>query len=227
MGAVLDLFRVLFEPTAVFERIREAPKFIVPAIVVSLLITGVNYLMLPFRIAAMAPQMAQMAAQNPGAAAQAESFQRIGVFLTPVGVIIVLLIVAGLLWLLVMLFGGGDAKYRTLLSVATYTALPAILLQVAGLIVLNMRGVDSVTSMVDLQPPLGLNLVAPSVTGFTGGVLAGINPFTIWGMILTAIGIQVTHKTSKGSAYTVAVVAALFGILLGGVGMMLSGGGGQ
>ena len=48
-----------------------------------------------------------------------------------------------------------------------------------------------------------------------GGLLAGINPFTLWSMVLTAIGIQVTHKTSKGSAYTVAIVAMMIGILIG------------
>ncbi|HEY6108853.1 MAG TPA: YIP1 family protein, partial [Gemmatimonadales bacterium] len=118
-------------------------------------------------------------------------------------------------WLLVMLLAGGDAKYKTLLSVATYTALPSILLQAAGLLVLKMKGVEAVSSMQDLRPPLGLNLLAPNATGFMGALLAGINPFAIWSMVLTAIGIAVTHKTSKGSAYTVAIVAMLLGLLIG------------
>jgi hypothetical protein len=60
-----------------------------------------------------------------------------------------------------------------------------------------------------------LNLLAPNVGGFMGGLLAGINPFSIWSMVLTAIGVQVTHKTSKGSAYTVAIVAMMIGVLIG------------
>lgn len=218
MGAVMDLFRVLFEPTAVFEGIRERPKFIVPALVVGVLFTIMGYLMMPFRLASMAPQMAQVAAQNPNAAAQMAKFQSIGVFFTPIVVLLILVVVAGLLWLLVMLVAGGDAKFRTLLSVATYVSLPAILLQVATFIVLKMKGVESVSSPLDLQPPLGLNLLAPNASGFMSGVLAGINPFAIWGMVLTAIGVQVTHKTSKASAYTVAILIMLFGVLLGGVG---------
>lgn len=218
MGAVMDLFRVLFEPTAVFEGIRERPKFIVPALVVGVLFTIMGYLMMPFRLASMAPQMAQVAAQNPNAAAQMAKFQSIGVFATPIFVLLFLVVAAGLLWLLVMLVAGGDAKFRTLLSVATYVSLPAILLQVATFIVLKMKGVESVSSPLDLQPPLGLNLLAPNASGFMSGVLAGINPFAIWGMVLTAIGVQVTHKTSKASAYTVAILIMLFGVLLGGVG---------
>jgi membrane protein, antimicrobial resistance system len=215
MGAVLDLIRVLFEPTAVFERVRERPKFLGPWLGLSVLAVILTYLMMPFTQAAMASRIAAAAAQNPGAATQMQKFQFIGVALTPVGLLIGLLIGAGVLWLLVMLFAGGEGKYRTLLSVVSYTALPSLLLQVTGLIVLKMKGVDAVSSMEDLRPPLGLNLLAPSVSGFTGAVLAGINPFSIWGMILTAIGVQVTHKTSKGSAYTVAIIGLLLGVMIG------------
>ena len=215
MGSLLDLFRVLFSPTEVFERVRERPKFLVPALGVAAIVTLLSYLMMPFTQAAMATRMAEIAQQNPAAAAQAAKFQSIGLVFAPITVFIVLLVIAGFLWLLVMLLAGGDAKYKTLLSVATYTALPSILLQAAGLLVLKMKGVEAVSSMQDLRPPLGLNLLAPNATGFMGALLAGINPFAIWSMVLTAIGIAVTHKTSKGSAYTVAIVAMLLGLLIG------------
>ena len=215
MGALLDLVRVLFSPTEVFERVRERPKFLVPALGIAAIVIVISIVMQPFTQAAMAPRMAELAQQNPAAAAQAAKFQSIGIVFAPITVFIALLIGAGILWLLVMLLAGGDAKYRTLLSVATYTALPSILLQVAGLIVLQMKGVEAVASMDDLRPPLGLNLLAPGAGGFMGAFLAGINPFAIWSMVLTAIGIAVTHKTSKGSAYTVAIVSMLIGVLIG------------
>src|ERR1043166_2507044 len=107
----------------------------------------------------MAGQMARAAAQNPAAAAQIEGLTRIMTGATPIFVLVFLVIVAGILWLLVTLLAGGDSKFRTLLSVATYTALPSILLQAATLIVLKMKGVESVTTPMDLQPPLGLNQI--------------------------------------------------------------------
>jgi membrane protein, antimicrobial resistance system len=163
-----------------------------------------------------------VAVRSFGVPAQIEMIQRVVVYASPIFVLVLLLIVAGALWLLVALLAGGDAKYHTLLSVATYTALPGILLQVAALAVLKMKGVESVTSVLDLQPPLGLNLLAPNTGGFTAGVLAGINPFALWGMVLTAIGIRVTHKTSAGAAYTVAIVAMLIAVLLGGAGAAMA-----
>ena len=222
MGAVLDLVRVLFSPTAVFERLRERPVWFVPAIVLGILATVLGYLFIPFRLASMSGQMAKAAAQNPNASAQIESFTRVAVFASPIFVLIFLVIVAGVLWLLVTLLASGEARFKTLLSVATYTALPGILLQVATLLVLKMKGVESVTTPLDLQPPLGLNLLAPNATGFLAGVLAGINPFTVWGMVLTAIGVQVTQRTSKGSAYAVAIVTMLLAALIGGVGAALA-----
>jgi hypothetical protein len=215
MRAVLDLITVLFSPGAVFERVRERPKFLVPALVLAAAVVVLGYLMMPFSRAAMAERMAQVAQQNPQAASQMAKFQSVGLVIGPIFLFIILFIWAGVLWLLVMLLAGGEAKFKTLLSVVTYTAVPSILLQVAGLAVLYVKGVGGVTSAADLRPALGLNLLAPNLGGFAGAALGGINPFSIWSMILTAIGVQVTHKTSKGSAWTVAIVATLLGVLIG------------
>src|SRR5205823_6506949 len=122
MGAVLDLARVLFEPTAVFERVREKPRFFAVFLVINALILWVSTSVL-----------------------------------------------------------GGEGKFATLLSVTTYAAITYSLLQVIGVVVLMMRGPGSVTSMLDLQPSLGLDLLAPDAKGFTLGLLRGINPFTLYG----------------------------------------------
>ena len=67
-----------------------------------------------------------------------------------------------------------------------------------------------------MQPALGLDLLVPEAGKFLASVLKAINPFTIWGLILTAIGVTVTHKTSKGTGYTVATVSFLIGVLVAG-----------
>src|SRR6266566_4273138 len=55
--------------------------------------------------------------------------------------------------------------------------------------------------MEDLQPALGLDLLVPGAKGLALALLRGINPFSLYGVFLTATGIAVTHKTSKGGAY--------------------------
>ncbi|HWZ29104.1 MAG TPA: YIP1 family protein, partial [Gemmatimonadales bacterium] len=109
---------------------------------------------------------------------------------------------------------GGEGKWGTLLSVVTYTSITGLLLQLVGVIVLMTKGVGEISSPQDLQPRLGLNLLAPGAGGFLGAFLGGINPFAIWGVILTAIGLQVTHKMSKGTAYGTAIGNAVILLLI-------------
>src|SRR5205807_8984408 len=101
------------------------------------------------------------------------------------------------------------------LRVAAYAGITYTLLQLIGVIVLNMRGASSITSMLDLQPSLGLALHAPDAKGFMLGLLRGINPFTLYGMFLTGLGIAVTHRTSKGVAYTAAGIQFVITLLIG------------
>jgi hypothetical protein len=73
-----------------------------------------------------------------------------------------------------------------------------------------VKGKENLATPDDLQPAMGLDLVLPASGRFLSGFLKGINPFSVWGIILTAIGISVTHKQSKGTAYTAAILSSLF-----------------
>jgi len=215
MGAVLDLVRVLFEPTAVFERVREKPRFLAPFLALAVAIIVISVVQLPFTKAALSAQFSQMPNMPPEAAQRALSFASIGMVFAPIVYCLILVINALLLWVLVSVVGG-EAKFGTLLSVTTYSSISYILLTVVGLVVLTMRGTEQVSGMEDLQPALGLDLLAPGSKGLTLALLRGINPFSLYGVFLTATGIAVTHKTSKGSAYTAAIVQLLVTLLVTG-----------
>ncbi len=220
MGAILDLVKVLYDPAAVFQRVTEKPAFLMPFIgisVVQILITAVN---LPFLKVAMQAQAAQAAAGAP----DASKFAVIGLIFVPIGIAIALLLGAFVLWVLVSLVGG-EAKFGTLLSVAAYAAVPSVVvLGIVGAIVLQIQGPGNITSPQDLQPALGLDLLISGAKGFLGAVLKGINPFSIWGLVLTAIGVSTTHRLSKGSGYTVATASFALGLLIAGTFGALFGG---
>jgi hypothetical protein len=216
MQALVDLVKVLFEPAAVFERVREKPRFLVPFLGLAVVQIIVGVINLPYLQAGMRAQMAGRT--MPAGAPDPSSFAFIGVIAVPVVLVIIFLISTLILWVLVSVFGG-EGKFGTLLSVVTYASVPSvILLSIIGAIVLRMKGVDTMTSPADLQPALGLDLVMPGVKGFLGGMLKAINPFSIWSLVLTAIGVKVTHRLSQGSAYGAATVHYLFAVLLAGVG---------
>jgi len=214
MGAVLDLINVLFEPSAVYERLREKPKVLAPYIALAVVAAILAVIQSPFTKAGIAAQMAQTPNITPEQAATGVKIgSTIALIAPPIFYIIILLLQAFLLWVTVSLLAG-EAKFGTLLSVCTYASITFILLNIVGVIVLFVKGVGSIASPADLQPALGLDLLAPGATGHMLALLKGINPFAVWGVILTAIGVQVTHKTSKGTAYTAAIVPAVILLLI-------------
>lgn len=219
-GALLDVVKVLYEPMAVFERVRDRPKFLLPFLGICAVQVAIYFVNLPFLKVAMQAQMAQAPAGSPDTTKFAPLFA-IGI---PIGLGIALVLGAFILWVLVSLVGG-DGKFGTLLSVATYTSVPSvILLAIVGTIVLQVQGSAQITSPQDMQPALGLDLLAPGAKGFMGAVLKGINPFSIWGLVLTAIGVSTTHRVSKGSGYVVAAASLVIGLLIGGAFGALFGG---
>jgi hypothetical protein len=214
MGPVLDLVRVLFEPTAVFERVREKPRFLAPFLALAVIIVAIAVLQLPYTKAALAAQFAQTPNMTPERAQTAMKFAAVGIVIAPIILGVFLVVNALLLWVSTSVLGG-EAKFATLLSVTTYASITYALLQLIGVVVLTMRGPGSIASMLDLQPSLGLDLLAPDAKGFALGLLRGINPFTLYGLFLTGLGIAVTHKTSKGVAYTAAGVQFVIALLIG------------
>jgi len=214
MGAVLDLVRVLFEPTAVFERVREKPRFLAPFLALAVITVAIAVLQLPYTKAALAAQFAQTPNMTPEQAQAGMKFAAVGIGVAPIAVGVFLVVNALILWVSTSVLGG-EGKFATLLSVTTYASITYTLLQLIGVVVLNMRGTSSITSMLDLQPSLGLDLLAPDAKAFMLGLLRGINPFTLYGVFLTGLGIAVTHKTSKGVAYAAAAIQFVFALLIG------------
>ena len=219
MGGILDLFTILYDPQAVFARVKEKPRFWGPFLGLAVLQVAIAALMMPYSRAVM-----QAMAQARGSSAATPSWAAwIGVVGAPVGLAIGLLIGAGILWIFVSMFGG-EGSFRRLLSVVTYVGITGILLGIASLAVLMLGG-GRVETMADLRPGFGLDLLAPDATGFVKMLLWAVNPFTLWGLVLTGFGVAGTHNTSKGTAFTIATIAFVINALIG-AGFAAIGGGG-
>jgi membrane protein, antimicrobial resistance system len=208
MQDALDLLRVLYEPTAVFERIRERPRILVPFIVLCVLSVILSVATAPVQQAAAAlftPRTADAAAAAPPGPVGMLVRAIIG---APFSVGIGLVASGFVLWLTTSLFGQ-DAKFKTLVSVAAHTFVIGLFYQAANSAVLMMRGLEAITTFQDLQVALGLNLLWQEGSGFLWNFLGAVNPFGIWGLVLAAIGVQVTHKVQQGTAYSIATVSFL------------------
>jgi hypothetical protein len=212
MDAILDLLRVIYEPGAVFERLREKPKILAPLATLMLVTALIQVLMLPYIRAAIGPMLAAVAQQNPQAAATANTFILLGIVIAPIILALFTLIWSGLLWMMVAVVGG-EAKFATLFSVATYTGIAFVASLLVVLAIIMVKGKDNLTPQ-DLQPAIGLDLFITSGGRVATAVLKQINPFSIWGLFLMALGIQVTHKQTKGNAWTAVLVSFVVILLI-------------
>ena len=210
MDAVLDLVKVLADPTAVFTRVGERPRVLVPAAALVVVALGIAVSLRPFYEAAIQTVMSHLTPQQLEKAPSASIQATVGLVLFPLNVVVMLLVGALLLWINVSLLAG-DAKYRTLLSVLAYSFVSFVFFSA---VVLWLRGPGSIASMEDLRPALGLDLAYAGDSPFLGALLNSINPFSIYGVWLAGVGVAVTHRVSRPTGYTAAGISYFVGALI-------------
>jgi hypothetical protein len=155
--------------------------------------------------------------QKAEAARKGPMQQAINAVATPVGIILINLIGAGILLATINFGFGGKAKYSSLLAVEFY----------AGLVIWPLRWILAATTtpFVDpeafnIQNPAPCNLAAffpslkaSSLVAYT--LLSSIDALTIWGMVLTGIGVAAVAGVKRSSGYIAVFGWWVIGILLG------------
>jgi hypothetical protein len=209
----------------VFEEQREAPTFWIPWVIVSVLMVAVSMFNFPYTLA-----MAKLGAAAKGQPfpAAAETMMRASQFVAvPLVMLIVLLLIAGLMYV-VLLAAGGEVRYKGLMSVAVFSGLLGVIQLVAMYVVWTLRSHGGeLQTLADYQVSFGLDLLLPqdaSLGKFVDGLLKGISPFSIWGLVITAFGVRAMEKTTKGAAWTAASVSFALGLCLSAIGNVVSGG---
>jgi hypothetical protein len=213
VGAILDVFNVVHEPAAVFRRIKERPRVLVPWLTVAALLIVFAVLVRPYQAAAMATFRASLPPEQ--AARMGDGGQSVvRVALTvPIVFIIGLAVGAGLLWLGVAL-SGSQARYKMLMSVLAYCCVAYVVFMAVSTAVLMTRGIEQVTDFADLRAPIGLDVFVPGASLFLGTILNGLNPFAVWGVWLTGTGLSVTHGMSRAAGIVVTTFAYVLCLFL-------------
>ena len=230
---VTDAMRVLrvpFSPGEVFAEQVERPKWLVPFVVISLLSMIVAVLSMPYTARMM--ELAMAARGN--AAAIPESAKKIGTIFaflgTPILVLLLSFLGAGIMYLVLMVTSG-KVRFVGLLSASVFAKIMIVVQGLVQVAIWKVRGAPSaaIQTMADAQVAIGADLLLPSdstVSPFLRVLLGSINPLSIWALIITAVGVMVLEKQSKGSAWTATLVAFAVLVLIGAA-MAGSGGGGQ
>jgi hypothetical protein len=127
----------------------------------------------------------------------------------PIVTILFLLILAGLGLMIVNAILGGQVKFKTLFSVASYAQLPALLGYVLGLVVILFGGTDN----LDPQNPIPLNLAFflnyKDVPKPLFALAGSVDIVVVWMVILLGVGMsKATGGKVKALPITLCFVGA-------------------
>jgi hypothetical protein len=135
-------------------------------------------------------------------------FTIVGVF---VGTPIFTLLIGGIFWFIFNVIMGGTAQFKQVLAVVTHSWVIGTVGAVLGAPIQYLKGTISSTG------PFSLGALVPMLDekSFLVNFLGVIDPFRVWWIIVTAIGLGVLYKRKTGPIATTLLV--LYGVIAAGV----------
>lgn len=198
------LIGIFWEPRPVFEDLSTRPRWWVPLILLTVLAVG--YLLAFSRIVGWETFMRQQFETNPQLqqippeqqdrileqqTKYASTFGYVG---AGVGVAASTLLIAALLLGLFNFLGGTRLKYKQAFSITCYSYLPTGLSTILAMVVMYLKNPED----FDLQNPLVLNVgsfLDPDTTAkWLHSIATSLDAFSIWVMLLLALGFSVAAK---------------------------------
>ncbi len=203
---------MFWSPSRAVESIREKAPFLVPLLIASIAGVVVQFATSPMVETLMRANLAHL--QEDQVAQSIEfyrRFQMIGVFTAPLVMLLKWAAVALLLYLLAILVNG-TMSFRQVYSLVSFSSLALVAESAIVLLILLLRGVESIQTQMDLQPAIGLNLLFPGLAPAWHLLLNNANIFELWYVVLLVLGIRQLNRFSTGKAVAVVVAVWLFGV---------------
>ena len=217
---------VLFDPKKAFADIAARPSWIIPVvlmIVVGLAFTYIFTTRIGWahyfqQMAETNTRMQQLDAQARENAIQMQAkFAPIGGYVFAVlGPPLMALIVGGVLVLMCKM-GGAALKFKQTFAMGAWAMLPRVISGILAIVVMFIKNPDD----FNLQNPLAFNLGAfmeppPNSGKFIYSLATSIDLFTIWSILLLAVGISVAaRKVPFSKALILVVTPWIILVLLG------------
>jgi hypothetical protein len=224
---------VFYEPTRVFQNLRHYPRWLAAFLVIALcsVIYQVAFTqrMTPERIATATADKVLEGGWIP--ADKQDQFRQqsiadakspIGRVASPInqvfGIFLLLVILAGIYFVLVLVFGG-RLNFMQALAVAAYSALPPLVIQnLLGLVLLYIKSPDDIDPIRGqrglVRADLGI-LFSPADHPYFYTLASSVGLLTIYGLWLLATGLRNTgEKVSTGTAWSIALLLWFLGVLL-------------
>jgi hypothetical protein len=211
-----SLFGMIMNPGEQFKRIRQNPKVLAGFLLVTLMVLAGTFLSYVYSAELTGDLTSELGVTEEEAAIFGTIMGIVSIVVGGIGGIIVLLIMAAITLALTKMVGSA-VKFKQILSMTIYIAfVTSIGTLLNGLIAFLVKEENY------MNPYTSLNSIVGAEGGL-GGLLMTFEVFTIWGTILTAIGLQRVAGLSKAAAWTIAIVFFVIGAVLAAAGGVLEG----
>jgi len=225
MSTPQTLANIFFEPTRTFTALRDRPRFLVAALITTLMV-GIFSTAFISKVGYENIARARIEASNPdmspedmdkAVAIQSNPIIKTLAYAGPLIGFPIYFALGGLLYLLGVMAMGKSVSFKQAVSVWTYSGYPPLLIaMIANILILFLKSSDTIDPAKDASGLVhaNLSLLVDRVANPTIATLLGsFDLFQIFGMVLAAIGLRVVAKMSNGSAWTIVLVLYIVGVL--------------
>jgi len=204
-----SIWGMIWSPTQQLERIKERPKIWGALGIVTVLFVIGMYLSslgIPLEIEGISEDEMAMVSM----------FGSITMIIVGVISPIFGALISTLIYFLIAKIARSEVRFKQLFSMNTYIMIISALSILVNGIGIALLGGSAEMIYTSLNSIIGAE-------GVLGALLGGLEVFTIWGVILSAIGLHKVADFSKGLAWTISIVFFAIGIIFSMIGAGLSG----
>lgn len=225
MNFLNRLVWIFVSPHRVFDDIRERRVgWVQPWLLASIFYMLVTWIMLPVQSVLLELNTEMTAEQIDQQLDVLERFGFMWIILAPAGALLVTFVMAGLSYVAVTL-ASRAATFKQYLTLSFYTGIVAMSGQLISSIIVRVRGLDVIQEPQDAQLSLSLRALAPEGNAVVRGMMASIEFFALWSLVLMVMGLMRIFGMSRGQSIGVAVLlwvlysaTVILGEVFGGMG---------
>jgi hypothetical protein len=213
--------QIFLSPTRAFEEVRRGAPWVWPFLVCAVLSLIAFALLAPAQQVGFQEQMAQMQQRNPNLSAENLQkmrgvFQAIGILTAPV-VVLGSLAVSAALFFAIFQISGWNLDYKRVFRALAYAGLvnSGLGTLVYGIAAFANYKAGHVETAGDVFPRLGLDLIGGE--GIVRGLLAAVNPFSVWWLVVLVYGFAALSGRSRTAVMAPVLTGGVLWLLVGGL----------
>ncbi|WP_459501893.1 YknW family membrane protein [Bacillus sp. C1] len=140
-----------------------------------------------------------------------------GGFLIAAVVVIITFFLSAVVYKVLMMFMSNDTSYKKLLTITVYSSIIGTLGIIINMVIAFIIGGNG------QEMYTGLGTVFASTGGVVHGILKNFEVFTIWGLLVTGLGLHITAGLSKKQATILVVVFFILTLAFSAISAMIPG----